>query len=258
MFSGTAEAAFMSKALVEIARKAGDIIMGYYEGEMNARLKDDRSPVTDADMAANEYIVKQLQAVAPGVLIVSEEGEQLPLSQPEVPFFLVDPLDGTKSFIRRTGEFTVNIGLIVGRSPVMGVVYIPVQKKGYIGHVGVGAERWLAEAGAEPITTRAFPADGMDVVVSHSHRSPETDAYLSTITTRHIVSAASSLKFCVVAEGGADIYPRFGTTMEWDTAAGHAVLLAAGGKMVTPQGEEFRYAKPGFTNGNFIASGVAV
>ena len=242
-------------ALVEVVWQAGEIIMQYYDIDSNARIKDDKSPVTDADVAANHFIVEQLQLLAPHIPVISEEAETQAKIDVSKPFFLVDPLDGTKSFLRKTGQFTVNIGLIENHQPTMGIIYIPVQKTGYMGAVGEGAFKWWGAEAPTAITTRPIPKRGADVVVSHSHRSPETDAYLATLKTGEIVSAASSLKFCVVAEGGADIYPRFGRTMEWDTAAGHAILSAAGGCVLTPEGTPFLYGKQDFANGNFIAFG---
>lgn len=242
-------------ALMQVSEAAGDLIMRYYEGDSNARMKEDRSPVTDADIAANQYIVQRLRDLMPGVPVISEEAERQEVIDSSKPFFLVDPLDGTKSFIRKTGQFTVNIGLIEQREPVAGVIYVPVQQTGYAGMRGAGAIKWRKGSRPEAIATRCVSGEGADVVVSHSHRTPETDAFLATIRTRDVVSAASSLKFCVVAEGRADIYPRFGRTMEWDTAAGHAIVAAAGGRMVTPEGHPFLYAKPEFENGNFIVFG---
>lgn len=249
---------FDCSALAKIARQAGAIIMEYYEADMNVGQKADNSPVTEADIAANDFIVEALQRIAPDIPVIAEEGgtddHERPLDAQR--FFLVDPLDGTKSFIRHGGEFTVNIALIEHENPVMGVVYVPAMGVLYTGCLKE-KEAKKQEAGGVfiRIQTRKPPKDGMDVVFSRSHNTPETEAFLKHITVRHAVAASSSLKFCVVAEGKADIYPRFGTTMEWDTAAGHAVLLAAGGTVKTPEGKPFLYHKPGFVNGHFVAWG---
>ncbi len=174
---------------------------------------------------------------------------------PVTSFFLVDPLDGTKSFIRGGKNFTVNIGLIENQRPVAGVVLVPAQDIMYAGSVVDGAWRIPRGGIAERIATRTVPQAGYTAIVSHSHLSPETIAFLQTLAVSEHSSAASSIKFCKVAEGSADVYPRFGRTMEWDTAAGHAVLEAAGGRVTMQGGTPFLYGKPGFANGHFIAWG---
>jgi 3'(2'), 5'-bisphosphate nucleotidase len=170
-------------------------------------------------------------------------------------FWLVDPLDGTKEFISRNGEFTVNIALVEGRDPVLGVVLAPARGKVWWGAVGHGAMMRDA-AGERPIAVRKRPAEGAVAVASRSHSDAATEAFLDEQRVAERISAGSSLKFCLVAEGRADLYPRFGPTMEWDTAAGNAVLAAAGGKVTTTDGAPFRYRKPGFRNPEFIASGA--
>lgn len=252
--------------LCNIAREAGRIIMGYYEGELDVQLKQDASPVTAADLAANAYIVRQLSALAPSIPIVSEEdsasheagvfnAQGADLRQGA--FWLVDPLDGTKSFIKRTGEFTVNIALIERQQPVLGVIYIPVQERLYF--TGADGRAWLkrgTDAAAEPVAVRRTPAAGLTVVASASHNSPATEDFIASLPkVAQRVGASSSLKLCRVAEGAADVYPRFGTTMEWDIAAGHAILNAAGGSIACEDGSAFLYAKEAFRNPNFIAWG---
>lgn len=241
-----------------LAYEAGQIIMRHYgeEKALDIVHKHDASPVTEADLDANRHIVAGLAKLTPDIPIISEEGEQNESHRHAPCFWLVDPLDGTKSFIRRTGQFTVNIGLIKRGVPILGVVGIPVQDDYYFTGVDGQAWRRIGETQPQRIKCRSMPARALRVVASHSHRTPETDAFIATLPgVEKLVSAASSLKFCMIAKGEADIYPRFGPTMEWDTAAGHAVLLAAGGGMETPEGRPFQYGKPGYLNGNFIARG---
>jgi 3'(2'), 5'-bisphosphate nucleotidase len=243
--------------LVALAERAGAVILGYYPGDVQARLKADASPVTVADEAAEAVILAGLAALTPEIPVVAEEtvaGGHLP-ELGQQPFWLVDPLDGTKEFLSRNGEFTVNIALIEGREPTLGVVLAPA-----LGQVWWGASRLGAMTrnggGARAIACRRRPAAGAVAVASRSHADPATEAFLDREDVAERISAGSSLKFCLVAEGLADLYPRFGPTMEWDTAAGHAVLAAAGGRVTTPDGAPFLYRKPGFRNQAFIARGL--
>jgi 3'(2'), 5'-bisphosphate nucleotidase len=250
-------------ALVTLAEKAGQVILEHYDGGTDVRLKDDASPVTAADEAAEAVILAGLEELtAEGLTsdwpVVAEEQ----VAQGVVPaldqrrFWLVDPLDGTREFLSRNGEFTVNIGLIEDEVPVLGVVHAPAQGRTWWGRAAAGA--WLRDgAGERRIRVRARPAAGLIAIASRSHADPATDDVLARLGVAERVSAGSSLKFCLVAEGRADVYPRTGPTMEWDTAAGDAVLRAAGGRMQTLDGEPFRYRKPGFRNGGFIAWGGA-
>jgi 3'(2'), 5'-bisphosphate nucleotidase len=244
--------------ITEIARQAGNIIMQHYAHPVDVTIKEDKSPVTAADIAANNYIVEQLKQLTPHIPIVAEENTVL-MNKSGIDahtFWLVDPLDGTKSYIKRTGEFTVNIALIHQGSPVLGAVYVPVKEELYYGEAGAGAYKQTGTEATKPIKARAQDSDGAVVIASHSHRTQETDAYISTIKVKSVRSAASSVKFCLLAEGVADIYPRFGRTMEWDTAAGHAVLLAAGGSVTTTSGAPLVYGKEGFENPHFLAYGA--
>jgi 3'(2'), 5'-bisphosphate nucleotidase len=249
----------LSPKLVEIAREAGHLIMGYYEKTVSVEIKGDQSPVTEVDIASNKLIIKRLSEITPEIPVVAEESDNTIHTQ-DMPtlFWLVDPLDGTKSFIKRTGEFTVNIGLVENRRPVMGVVYIPVKKEIY--YTGADGRAYFAPDGGAPkkIEARRPPKEGLTVVASAAHRSPETDEYIKTLHVNKFHPASSSLKFCVIARGDADIYPRFGPTMEWDTAAGQAVLEAAGGQVHTVEEKPFLYGKEGFRNGYFIARGKSV
>jgi len=242
------------EACITIARDAGRVIMTYFSGQFDTRQKEDKSPVTDADIAANTLITKELLRLSPHIPIIAEEDEVAGAEGHEM-FWLVDPLDGTRSFVRGEPEFTVNIGLIRNHKPVLGVIYAPPQDIMYYGEVGQGAFRIEQDGKATPIKVRTPSTEGLVVTRSKAHPSAETAAYMEKLRIREVVSGSSSIKFCMVAEGGADIYPRFGRTMEWDTAAGHAILLAAGGRVETVDGKPLSYGKPGYENPHFIAFG---
>ena len=251
-------------ALLTAAVAAGRATLAIYGAGFTVTQKADQSPVTAADHASERIILEQLARLAPAIPVVAEEAVAAgSIPQVRDEFFLVDPLDGTKEFIHRRGDFTVNIALIRRGAPALGVVYAPVSGGLYAGNVAsMHAFRCLHPADAatpgprEPLRVRSVPAAGITAVVSRSHSTPETDAYLSHYTVSDRVSVGSSLKFCLVAAGEADLYPRLGPTMEWDTAAGHAVLAAAGGKVFAPGGKPLAYGKPHFRNSFFIASGA--
>ncbi len=251
-------------ALLAIAQGAAREVMAVYASNFAVTAKADLSPVTEADARAEKLILKGLAAGFPGIPVLAEEqasrGHKPVLGER---FFLVDPLDGTKEFISRNGEFTINIALCEMGRVSEGVVYAPAIGRIYWGKCGIGAAAAnleLSDSAAlvpwTPIHVREKPAGGVTVVASRSHMDAETEAYLDAIPQKTLVSAGSSLKFCLVASGEADLYPRFGRTMEWDTAAGQAVLEAAGGKVVTREGEALTYGKAarGFDNPAFIAS----
>jgi 3'(2'), 5'-bisphosphate nucleotidase len=243
--------------LEDLARRAGAAIMEVYESDFAVRSKGDDSPVTAADEKAEAIILPGLAELAPGVPVVAEESVAAGRI-PEIgagPFWLVDPLDGTKEFIKRNGEFTVNIGLIRDGVPALGVVLAPATGILWSG-TGTTAFRQDA-AGRRPIACRPIPAEGAVAMTSRSHRNPEAmDKWLATYPGATLDFAGSSLKFCLVAEGAADLYPRFGPTCEWDTAAASAVLLAAGGSVATFDGTPLAYGKaPKFLNPDFIARG---
>jgi 3'(2'), 5'-bisphosphate nucleotidase len=250
-------------AMVAAAVAAGHAAHEIYIAGFEVQRKADQSPVTAADHAAEAIILERLRQVAADVPIVAEEevaAGRLPAIGSE--FFLVDPLDGTKEFIQRNGDFTVNIALIRDGAPVLGVVYAPVTSGLFIGNVTDGwAQRSRQPTDTkqatprQPIRVRSPPARGLTVVVSRSHATPETETYLARYAVAERVSVGSSLKFCLVAAGEADLYPRLGPTMEWDTAAGQAVLVAAGGSVLAQGGVPLAYGKPGLRNSNFIASG---
>ncbi|WP_248291589.1 3'(2'),5'-bisphosphate nucleotidase CysQ [Neoroseomonas marina] len=247
----------LARRFVAVAREAGARIMAIY-GTTTAEQKADGSPLTAADLAAHEAILEGLRACCPEFPVISEEDAALAAAAPECPFILVDPLDGTREFLSGNGEFTVNIALIEDGVPVAGVVYAPALGRLWLGALGAGAEASHGDAPPQPIGCRHPADDGLVAVASRSHRDAATDAFLADRPIAGLRSVGSSLKFCLLAEGEADVYPRFGPTMEWDTAAGQAVLAAAGGAVVTPDGDPFRYGKAatGWRNGPFIAWGA--
>lgn len=247
---------FFVNVLEPVVRKAGAKIMDIHDKGLKADFKSDGSPVTEADHAAEAIILPALAQIAPSTVVISEENAAShSLTAPDR-FFLVDPLDGTKEFLKRDGKgsFTVNIALIENRVPVMGIVYAPGLDRLFIGIVGKGA---IEKSGNESksLTIRIPPASGAVAVASLSHRDEATNDWLTKHNINVTISIGSSLKFCLVAAGEADVYPRFGPTMEWDTGAGDAVLRAAGGQMTLPDETEFLYGKADYRNSAFIAWG---
>ena len=238
-------------------REAGQAIMKVYNAGFSSQLKDDGSPVTLADEAAEKIILAGLKAVAPNVTIISEENAASHKLVPPSKFFLVDPLDGTREFVKQDGKgaFTVNIALIENGEPTLGIVFAPALDRLFAGVVGEGAVESSA-SGSPVISVRDVPPDQKAVAVaSVSHRDARTNDWLEQNGPLELQTIGSSLKFCLIACGEADLYPRFNPTMEWDTAAGDAVLRAAGGSMVHPDGMPFRYGKPDYRNGPFFATG---
>lgn len=248
-------------AVAAIARAAGAAIMDVYAGDFAVLGKPDSSPLTEADLRAEALITPALRALQAGIPVVAEEaharGEcDRRADQGGAAFWLVDPLDGTREFVARSGEFTVNIALVRGGEPVLGVVYAPALGRLYAGELGRGA--WLDDAGGRfAIRCRSVPAAGLTVATSRMHGDrTAVDALLQGQAVAQHLSAGSSLKFGLLASGLADVYPRYGRTMEWDTAAGQAVLGAAGGTVCDMAGQPLRYGKPGFENPHFIARGI--
>ncbi|HRQ48792.1 MAG TPA: 3'(2'),5'-bisphosphate nucleotidase CysQ [Rhodocyclaceae bacterium] len=244
------------EGIVPIARKAGKVIMDVYATDFAVRGKSDASPVTEADEKAEALILEGLARLAPDIPVVAEEA----VAAGRIPdtgrrFWLVDPLDGTKEFISRNGEFTVNIALIEDGEPRLGVVFAPALGQLFAGIRDDGAFREDA-SGRSPIAVRAVPAEGLTVVASRSHGDPAAlEAFLAGRKVASLRNAGSSLKICLVAAGEADLYPRLGRTMEWDIAAAHAVLAAAGGALTETMGGPLRYGKPDFANPHFVARG---
>jgi 3'(2'), 5'-bisphosphate nucleotidase len=241
------------EGVIKIARSAGDSIMQIYQGKLDVVHKDDGSPVTLADEVANAYILQELPKLLSDILIVSEESLDSQADfQGSTCFWLVDPLDGTKEFISKNGQFTVNIALIERGVPTLGVVYAPALDCLYAGY---GALAFTEKSGIRAvISCRSIPEAGLTVVGSRSHGDDYAlNAFLDSKVVNEIIPVGSSLKLCLVAAGQADLYPRLGRTMEWDIAAGHAVLLAAGGTVCDLVGNPLKYGKPGFGNPHFVA-----
>lgn len=253
----------IARLFARICADAARPVMEVYQTEFTAEQKADRSPVTAADQRAEEVILAALAKTMPGVTVLAEESFAAGV-RPEVTgdFLLVDPVDGTKEFINKNGEFTLNIALISNREPVAGCVFAPARGRIYLGGgkalsapLSAGGDVDAAELGE--IRTRTPDPARLVAVMSRSHADERTKAFAEQAGVTDTVSAGSSLKFCLLAEARADLYPRFAPTMEWDTAAGHAVLNAAGGQVTTPEGEAFLYGKTqdGYLNGHFIARG---
>lgn len=242
---------------------ASNKVMEVFESDFTVYGKDDKSPVTEADKQGEIIITKALQELAPTIPIVGEEAKSEGMC-PDISggtFWLVDPLDGTKEFVKKGNDFTVNIGLIIDNKPALGFVLAPVLKKLYWGIVNEGA--WIGDVtdngiqNIQPIQTRSPATDRLTIVASKSHRSAELETWLSNYPSADHTSIGSSLKFCLIATGEADLYPRLGPTCEWDTAAAHAVLLAAGGSVDTADGTPLKYGKDPktFLNPYFICKG---
>jgi 3'(2'), 5'-bisphosphate nucleotidase len=243
----------LAEALLPAVIEAGRVILDVRRRGHTVERKTDLSPVTEADRLAEAVILEALTALAPDLPVIAEEAVDAG-HLPEVgrAFFLVDPLDGTKEFVNGGNDFTVNIGLVRDSVPELGVVYAPASGTLYWGVAGQGAWKLVVVEGKPgermPIHVRPAPSGPLLVVASRSHRTPETDAYIARFAVQDLVSAGSSLKFCLVAAGEADLYPRLGTTMQWDTAAGDAIVRAAGGKVVTMDGGALPYG-PGAAEG---------
>lgn len=250
-------------ALLEVARQAavaaGEAIMRVYAQDFDVRQKADKTPVTEADLAAERIIIERLEAAFPEIPVFAEElveAEGLPPAAAR--FWAVDPLDGTREFVAKNGEFAVSIGLIEDGRPVLGVLHGPAVGLTYAAHGPGTATRQRRGGPIEPIEARSAAADGLVVVHSRSHEnSRRLGEFLQNYPVKARRSCGSALKFGLLAAGEADLYPRFGTTMEWDTAAGQAILEAAGGRVETFAGEPLRYGKPGLKNDGFIAWGRA-
>ncbi len=252
------EVADLTGALRELAIRAGRAILDVYEKDFAVDRKADDSPVTAADRAAEDIIVAGLQSLTPGIPVIAEErfAESGGTAPAGGLFWLVDPLDGTREFVKRNGEFTVNIALIERTVPVLGIIHVPAKDWDYWASGSGTAARRLNGGAIEPIAARRPPADGLDALASRSHCSPETENFLDGLPVRSRIAAGSSLKFCLIAAGEGDIYPRLGPTMEWDTAAGHSILVAAGGSVRDLDGHDLAYGKPGFRNPPFVARGA--
>jgi 3'(2'),5'-bisphosphate nucleotidase len=234
-------------ALEALARRAGAAILEVKRGGIEAQTKSDGSPVTDADLAANAVILEGLSTLLPDVPLITEEGDDglKALADPDGDFLLIDPLDGTREFVSGDPDYTVNIAYLRRRRPVVGIVHMPETGLSWVGDSRTSPNAaWQIDpnGGWQSIQTRAA-GETLAVLASRSHQDPATEAFLRTIQVSELVRRGSSLKFCLIAAGQADLYPRFGPTMEWDTAAGDGVLSAAGGVMLDLQGQSFLYGK---------------
>ena len=249
------------QAVLSTARQAGAAIMEIYRtGQTGESSKADNSPLTLADLASHQVIIEALTRLTPDIPILSEEAADI--AYPERShwerFWLIDPLDGTKEFIKRNGEFTVNIALIENGKPVLGVVYAPVPDVCYYGAYGTGAFVQRGNAAPQTIAVKLRVAgEQIKVVASRSHSDARTEALLKYLGDYQCISMGSSLKLCLVAEGDAHFYPRLGPTMEWDTAAAHAVVNAAGGRVCNMDGEELHYNKEDLHNPEFFVFSAA-
>ncbi len=247
----------LAESVVALAHRAGDAILAIYEQDFTVTTKADDSPLTAADCAAHDVLLAGQRALSPALPVLSEEGGIPPLAERRdwPAYWLVDPLDGTREFVRRNGEFTVNVALVEAGRPTLGVVHAPVLKRSWIGVRGCGAWR-LGAGDRTAIRTRAIGAGAMTVVVSRSHRGHAVDSLLARLPPHETASVGSSLKFCLVAEGSADFYPRFGPTSEWDTAAAEAVVESAGGRVTRVDLSPLRYnGKESLLNPDFLVMG---
>ncbi len=251
----------MINTLVQIAEQAGKLILDVYnKNDFEIEIKNDNSPLTEADKKSNDYITAELKKSFPGIPVMSEEGGGVNYDERKQwnKFFLVDPLDGTKEFIKRNGEFTVNIALIENKIPVLGVIHIPVTGETYFGSIESGSFKISGGKTNRIEVSKKNKDDELAVVQSRSHAGEEEDRFYGKFKIREKLSKGSSLKICLVAEGKAEIYFRSGPTMEWDTAAGHAILLGAGGYFVNKDGSPLVYNKEINKNFGFIASAFEI
>ncbi|MDQ3038187.1 MAG: 3'(2'),5'-bisphosphate nucleotidase CysQ [Pseudomonadota bacterium] len=247
----------LREAIISIAREAAAEILAVYEGDFAVDHKDDRSPLTAADLASHRCIVARLRALTPDIPVLSEESSTTDIEHRCTwsRFWLVDPLDGTREFIKRNGEFTVNIALIEDGVATFGVIQQPVGGGLWHGKRGAGAFRRVGDVDTA-IHVRKPATAPLRIAASRSHRDARTQALLDALPGSETVGCGSSLKFCRIAEGDVDLYPRFGPTSEWDTAAGQAILEGAGGAVLDPGGRSFRYnQRDTLLNGDFVAFG---
>jgi 3'(2'), 5'-bisphosphate nucleotidase len=247
----------LGEALLPVALRAAAAIMSVYESAFTVERKLDDSPLTQADLESQRIIVEGLAALTPGVPVLAEESAQAPWTERRTwrELWVVDPLDGTREFVKRNDEFAINIALIVAHEPVLGLVAVPAQGVVYVGATGCGAYRRLAD-GARSTIRVAPPAAPLRVVGSRSHTTPRLAAYLAHLAPHEFLGVGSALKFCLLAQGTADLYPRFGPTCEWDTAAGQALLEASGGHVTRMDGHRLRYnCRESLINGDFVAFG---
>jgi len=242
-----------------LAREAGRAILEVYASSFSVQEKADSSPLTEADLRSEKLILAGLRRIAPEIPVLSEETGQSAwaVRRNWSRLWVVDPLDGTKEFVQRNGEFTVNIALVDNHRPVLGIVHAPALERDYFACEGIGAFRSDARAAGRPIRVSRRGSGAVRVVGSRSHRGSSLDGFLSRVGAHELVEVGSSLKLCLVAEGSADVYPRLGPTCEWDTAAGQCVLEQAGGQVLKLDGEPLAYNREDTLNPNFVGFGDA-
>jgi 3'(2'), 5'-bisphosphate nucleotidase len=244
--------------VVRLAQRAGDAILSVYGEQFEVTHKSDQSPLTQADLRSHHILIEGLRALTPNVPVLSEEDSDIPFEHRRQwqRYWLIDPLDGTKEFVSRNGEFTVNVALIDAHVPVLGVVHVPVTGTTYTGQAGVGAFKQVNGEQTQALHVRKPAAPPLRIVGSRSHRGDSLDKFLPKLEPYEMVAVGSSLKFCLVAEGSADFYPRLGPTSEWDTAAAQAVVEAAGGVVITTDGKRLSYnTKAELLNPHFLVFG---
>ncbi|QMU27601.1 3'(2'),5'-bisphosphate nucleotidase CysQ [Adhaeribacter radiodurans] len=251
--------ASLMPSLLQLAKDAGQAIMQVYNQPASftqVTLKSDQSPLTQADQAAHDIISTGLATLTPDIPVLSEEGKLVPYEERRnwKYYWCVDPLDGTKEFISRNGEFTVNIALMANNKPVAGVIYAPVPDELYYTDGQNGAFKQIGNQPEIKLQVSG-KTENLVIVKSRSHSTPEEITFLQSFPVSDEVRIGSSLKFCLIAEGRAQLYYRYGPTMEWDTAAGQAILAQAGGQLTQPNGESFPYNKPNLLNGSFLCTG---
>ncbi len=251
MASDTLDLPILVETLARLVLEGGRIAMRHHGRVGEVASKADASPLTQADLEVDAFLCEGLEKAFPHIPVVTEERAATHAGSR---FFLVDPIDGTKEFVAERGEFTINIGLIENGVPVAGAVYAPAVDRLFAGAAGQGAfEASAADPARRALVTAAPDNNALVVVASRSHMTPQTQEFVDANRVARLTNAGSSLKFCLLAAGEADLYPRFGPTMEWDTAAGHAVLSAAGGSVEEISGAPLNYGKPGYRNPNFVA-----
>lgn len=246
--------------IIQLAEKAGQAILAVYkEKNFGVTLKKDASPVTHADKAAHQLILDGLKGLVPKLPVLSEESPEISYEERKdwAAYFLVDPLDGTKEFIKRNGEFTVNIALIEDRNPILGVVHAPASGKTYFASRGQGAFRIMSGGQPVRISVSHYGNGKIRIIASRSHVDPSLARFLPRFKEYEYMQLGSSLKFCLVAEGSAHLYPKWGPTMEWDTAAGQCIVEEAGGSVTDLQGDPLVYNKPDLQNPHFLAGGAS-
>jgi 3''(2''),5''-bisphosphate nucleotidase, bacterial len=256
--SKTRDPTLLVEPVIELAHEAGQRILKIYDTDFDVTHKDDNSPLTKADLASHSTIVAGLNLLTPDIPILSEESADIPFTERSrwVLYWLIDPLDGTREFVKRNGEFTVNIALIHNGCPILGVVHVPVSGVSYYGCGGQGAFKRLPNALAQPIHVRKLTGGTVKVVGSRSHQGDSLNTFLTNLGDYELISMGSALKFCLIAEGRADIYPRLGLTSEWDTAAAQCVVEQAGGHVTATTMQPLRYnTKESLINPHFFVFG---